>query len=264
VPGRLAVVSGGALGIGAATVRALAAHGAEVLLVDRDGDAAAVTAEEVTSAGGRVRVLVGDVTDPSVPAEVSRVFAPDIVVNNVGHYLGAQREFTESDPARWEELRLVNLDHVLRMTHALVPGMIERGRGGSIVNLTTVEAHRAIPGQVVYSAYKAAVAQFTRSLGVELGRYQIRVNAVAPDLIETPQLPFTERVAAADWHRWAIWAPLGRHGTADDVAGAVLFLASPLSSYVTGTTVHVDGGTLAAGGWFRRLEGGWTNRPRDP
>jgi NAD(P)-dependent dehydrogenase (short-subunit alcohol dehydrogenase family) len=116
----------------------------------------------------------------------------------------------------------------------------------------------------VYSAYKAAVGQHTKSLAVELGRHGIRANAVAPDLIETPQLPYSDWVAPDQRWRWTTWAPLGRPGTPDDVAGAVLFLASPWSSYVTGTTVHVDGGTLAAGGWYPRHEGGWTNRPTDP
>jgi NAD(P)-dependent dehydrogenase (short-subunit alcohol dehydrogenase family) len=142
--------------------------------------------------------------------------------------------------------------------------MIGRGEGGSIVNLTTVEAFRGIPGHTVYSACKAAVVQFGRSLALEFGRHGIRVNDVVPDLIETPQLPYSDWIPAEERWRWRAWAPPARPGRPEDVAGAVLFLASPLSTFVTGTTAHVDGGTGAAGGWYPRHEGGWTNRRLDP
>ena len=261
--GGRAVVTGGANGIGRAVCLALAGHGARVLAVDVDEHGLEVTVGSAQGSLGEVTALHGDVTDPDLTARVGDVEA-DILVNNVGHYVRPKMEFADSTEADWESLREVNLAHVLSMTRALLPGMVARGRGGSIVNLTTVEAFRGIPGQAVYSAYKAAVGQFTKSLAVEIGRHGIRANAVAPDLVETPQLPFSEWVPPDGRWRWATWAPLGRPGTPDDVAGAVLFLASPWSSYVTGTTLHVDGGTLAAGGWFPRQRGGWTNRPTDP
>lgn len=259
-----AVVTGGANGIGRAVCLALAGHGAEVLAVDRDEPGLQATVGAAEHSLGTVTALHGDVTDSRLATRVAAMVEPDVLVNNVGHYVQPKLEFAESTEADWESLRAVNLAHVLSMTRALLPGMMTRGRGGSIVNLTTVEAFRGIPGQAVYSAYKAAVGQFTKSLAVELGRHGIRANAVAPDLIETPQLPYSEWVPPDQRWRWATWAPLGRPGTPDDVAGAVLFLASPWSSYMTGTTLHVDGGTLAAGGWFPRQRGGWTNRPTDP
>ncbi|MDO8186804.1 SDR family oxidoreductase [Conexibacter sp. JD483] len=259
--GRFAVVTGGAAGIGGAIVAAFAAHGAEVLAVDRDEGALAPLA------GGAIRTLALDVTADGAAARVLEACgdeAPDVLVNNVGHFLLPPTPFAAGDPAGWEAIEAVNLTHVLRMTRALLPAMVAAGRGGSIVNLTTVEAFRGIPGHAVYAACKAAVTQFGRSLALEVGRHGIRVNAIAPDVVETPQLPYSDWVPEQERWRWRTWAPLARHGTADDVAGAALFLASPLGAFVTGTTVHVDGGTLAAGGWYPRHGGGWTNRPLDP
>lgn len=265
--GRSAVVTGGAAGIGGAIVAAFAAHGATVLAVDRDGAALAALVDRLGSAGldGAVVPLALDVTAPDAPARVlEAAVEPDLLVNNVGHFLDPPQPFAETEEERWRAVEAVNLTHVLRLTRALLPGMIARGRGGAIVNLTTVEAHRGIPGHAVYAACKAAVTQFGRALAVEVGRHGIRVNAIAPDVVETPQLPYSDWVAREERWRWATWAPLGRPGHADDVAGAALFLASPLGAFVTGTTVHVDGGTGAAGGWYPRHGGGWTNRPLDP
>ena len=108
----------------------------------------------------------------------------------------------------------------------------------------------------------AALTQFTRSLGVEIGRTGVRVNAIAPDLIESVQVPYRTIVPADDWDKWPGWAPLGGPGQPVDIAGPALFLASDLARYITGTVIHVDGGSHAAGGWFPTEEGGWTNRPR--
>ncbi len=262
LPGKRAVVTGGAHGIGAAIARSCAAHGAAVLVADVDPDAARAL-EFDAAAGGSIEVLAYDVLEPAVPARIVD-FAPDVLVNNVGHFLRPPRPFAETEPEFWAQVGGINLDHVLRLTRAVLPGMAERGRGGSILNLTTVEAHRAIPGHSVYAAYKAAVTQFSRSLAVEVGRIGVRVNAIAPDLIESVQVPYTEWLSEEEWAKWPTWAPLGGPGQPDDVAGAALFLASDLGRYTTGSTVHVDGGTFAAGGWFPKPEGGWTNRPRNP
>lgn len=256
--GKKAVVTGGAQAIGAAVVCALASHGASVLVLDVHpvGDV-----DYDAAAGGSVAALDFDVRETEIPREVLE-FAPDIVVNNVGHFLAPPQNFTDTGPQFWAEMGNINFDQVLRLTHALLPGMIERGRGGSILNVTTVEAHRAIPGHSVYSAYKAALTAFTRSLGVEVGRTGVRVNAIAPDLIESVQVPYREIVHPDDWSQWPLWAPLGGPGQPADIAGAALFLASDLARYITGTVIHVDGGSHAAGGWFPKDEGGWTNRPR--
>ena len=127
--------------------------------------------------------------------------------------------------------------------------------------ISSVEAFRAIPNRPVYSAFKAAVTGFTRSLAVDLGNSGVRVNAIAPDLVESLQVPYSEWVPPDQQDRIPDWVPVGRFGTPDDVAGVALFLASDLSAFVTGTTIHADGGSLAAGGWFRTPAGTWTNRP---
>lgn len=257
--GRSAIVTGGAKGIGAAIARTFAVHGAEVVVVDIDGDAAAALTAEIP----RITAVVADAADPAVALELGER-ETDILVNNVGDFLRPPTAFADADAAEWAGLGEVNLGHAMRVTHAVLPGMIERGRGGSIINLTTVEAHRGIPGHVVYATYKAALRHFTRSLALEVGRHGIRVNAIAPDLVETPQVPYSRLVAPVDQGSWPRWAPLGGPGTPEDVAGPALFLASEMSRYVTGTTVHVDGGSHAAGGWFARPDGSWTNRPLNP
>ena len=257
--GRRAVVTGGAAGIGAAVARAFAAHGADVLVADIEPIG---SLEFDIAAGGSITSVEWDVRATSCPSALVG-HRPDVLVNNVGHYLQPPHTFATNTPSLWDELHEINFAHVLRLAQALLPGMTER-RDGSIINLTTVEAHRAIPGHAVYSGYKAALTQFTRSLAMEVGPSGIRVNAIAPDLIESVQVPYATLVPEEDRELWPTWSPLGGPGQPEDVAGAALFLASDLSRFVTGGTIHVDGGTHAAGGWFPRRSGGWTNRPRNP
>ena len=256
--GRRAVVTGAAAGIGEAIAEAFASHGAHVLAIDTVpsfGDSLH------RDTGGTIVPIEWDVRTSSCPAEVVE-HRPEILVNNVGHFLHAQQPFVDNDASLWDELHEINFAHVLRLTQALLPGMQALGRG-SIINLTTVEAHRAIPGQTVYSAYKAALTQFPRSLAAEVGPSGIRVNAIAPDLIESVQVPYTSLVPEEDLPLWPTWSPLGGPGQPDDVAGPALFLASDLARFVTGGTIHVGGGSHVAGGWVPRGSG-WTNRPRNP
>jgi len=189
-----------------------------------------------------------------------------VLVNNVGHFVRAGKPFVDTTEDEWRDLHAVNFEHVLRVTHAALPAMIEQGDGGSIINLTTVEAFRGIPQHPVYAAYKAAVTQFGKSLALDVGRHGIRVNDIAPDVTRSEQLPYERWLTAEDEDRIPTWVPLGRLGEPQDPAGVALFLASDLGAFVTGTTIHCDGGTYAAGGWYRSTtdDRGWTNRPRNP
>lgn len=265
---RVSVVTGGALGIGGATSRRLAADGDVVVLVDLDAEAAGVTAAEITAAGGRVHCVVGDVTDDETVAGLRAVVEQlgrlDVLVNNVGDFRPASRTFLHSTPEQWQRLYELNLRHVLQVSHALLPQMVAQG-SGSIVNNSTVEAFRGIPGHAAYSAFNAGVSAFTKSLAVEVGRYGIRVNAIAPDLADTPQTSAAAMLRGRDPGLVEHWIPLGRFGHVDDYAAVIAFLASDEARFVTGQTVPVDGGTLAASGWYGRADHkGWTNMPDRP
>jgi 2-hydroxycyclohexanecarboxyl-CoA dehydrogenase len=267
--GKVAGVTGGARGIGGGICRRLATAGATVVLNDIDRAAAEATAGGIAFAGGRCSALIGDIRDPAV-VEALRVRAldigagrVDILVNNVGDFRPAARTFLQSTEAQWQALYELNLLHVFRVTHALLPVMVEQ-RSGSVINNSTVEAFRGIPGHAVYSAYNAGVSAFTKSLAVEVGQYGVRVNAIAPDLADTPQTPAAAMLRGRDTDLIRTWIPLGRFGAPDDYAAVVEFLASDDSRFVTGHTVPVDGGTLAASGWYGRVDRkGWTNLPNE-
>jgi len=271
LPGRVAVITGGGGGIGAAGARLFARHGAEVVVVDIDADLAESTAAAIRADGGAASAVVCDVTqDDQVVALGETVLGQhghvDVLVNNVGHWIRRAGNFVDGDPAFWEELNRVNFWHVLTVTRRFLPSMVDRG-SGSIVNVSSVEGLRGYPEDPVYAAYKAAVVHFTRSLAVQVGSHGVRVNGIGPDVTESLQVPYTQWVPADQAHLWPQWVPVGRMGVADDQARVLLFLASDLSAFVTGHTIPTDGGTGAAGGWFRsdaQAGRSWTNRPLNP
>jgi NAD(P)-dependent dehydrogenase (short-subunit alcohol dehydrogenase family) len=263
--GKVALVTGGGGGIGRGISEAFAANGATVAVADVDEPRARATVADIAAGGGRAEAHVVDVTVPAQVEELAAGLGPvDVLVNNVGHYLYRAADFVDTEPDEWNALYRVNLEHVFICCRAFLPGMIERGRGGSVINLSTVEAFRGKPQSAVYAAFKGGVTQFTKSLALELGVHGIRVNAIAPDLTQSVQVPYDRWVPEEQRHLIPTWVPLGRFGMPDDIAGVALFLASELSAFVTGTTVHADGGSHAAGGWFRTERGGWTNRPLAP
>lgn len=262
--GRTALVTGGGGGIGRGISERFAAEGALVVVAEIDAERAHDTASAINAGGGEARVEVLDVRErDQVDAVAARVGRIDVLVNNVGHYGGARGDFLASDEAEWDALYRLNLHPVFVCTRVFVPAMVDAG-AGTIVNLSTVEAFRGIPNRAVYSAFKAAITGFTRSLALELGPAGVRVNAIAPDLTETLQVPYSRWVTEEQRDLIPRWVPVGRFGTPDDIAGVALFLASDLSAFVTGTTIHADGGSLAAGGWYRRADDTWTNRPLAP
>jgi NAD(P)-dependent dehydrogenase (short-subunit alcohol dehydrogenase family) len=268
---RIAVVTGGGGGIGAATARLFADHGAEVVIADIDLELAQLTAEQITASGGSAFAAATDVRDASQVADLARSVLErhgrvDVLVNNVGHWLRHPGNFVDTDPQLWDDLYRVNLHHVFLVTHAFLPAMIGR-RSGAIVNVSSVEGLRGYPEDPVYAAFKAAVIHFTRSLAVQVGRDGVRVNAIGPDVTESLQVPYSQWLSAEEQAQWPQWVPVGRMGLPEDQAKVILFLASDLSGFVTGHTIPTDGGTGAAGGWFRssrRPDREWTNRPVAP
>ncbi len=264
---RIVAITGGALGIGGAVSRRFASDGAHVVLLDIDARAAKETASEIRASGGEVSVVVADVTtEAGIDALESAVREVDggridVLVNNVGDFRPTRRTFLRTEPSQWEAMHRINYWHVLAATHRLAPAMVAQGHG-AIVNVSTVEAFRGIPSNSVYSGYNAAVSAFTKSLAIELGPSGVRVNAIAPDLINTPQTPSEAMLAGRDPALIPSWIPLGRFGEPADCADVVAFLASDESRFVTGHTIPVDGGTLAASGWYKRMtERGWSNMP---
>jgi meso-butanediol dehydrogenase / (S,S)-butanediol dehydrogenase / diacetyl reductase len=268
---RIAVVTGGGGGIGAATARLFADQGAQVVVADIDTERAHQTADEITATGGSAFAIVSDVCDAGQVAVLARSVLErhgqvDVLVNNVGHWLRHPGNFVDTDPQLWDDLYRVNLHHVFLVTHAFLPAMIGR-RSGAIVNVSSVEGLRGYPEDPVYAAFKAAVIHFTRSLAVQVGRDGVRVNAIGPDVTESLQVPYSQWLSAEDQARWPQWVPVGRMGLPEDQAQVILFLASDLSAFVTGHTIPTDGGTGAAGGWFRSSripDRDWTNRPVAP
>lgn len=247
--GTVAIVTGAAVGIGRASALALAAFGADVGICDRDEERLGICATDIEALGRRAVPGVLDVRDDDqVRPWVARVAEEcghvDVVVNNAGG--GFFAPFLDVNAKGQDALVRENFTSVTNFVRAAVPFM--PAAGGSIVNVTSIEAHRAAPGFAVYSAMKAAVANLTQTLALELGERMIRVNCVAPDVIPTPgigDVPVT--------------TPLPRAGHVDDVAAAVVFLANPrLSGFVTGETLLVDGGNRAAGGWRRAADGSFS------
>jgi len=263
VKDRVAVVTGGAGSIATATAIALAEHGADVVIADIDADRTAATVAEVEARGRRGLGVVADLTVPGAAAaavaradvELGRV---DILVNALGHHLGLAGRFDDSTDDDWDRLYRVNLLHVFETCRAVLPGMRAR-RWGRIVNFSSVEGIRAMPSAPVYTAFKGAIDSFTKSLAVDVAGDGIRVNCIAVDKTRSYQVNFYAMPAEYDQHV-PVWVPAGRFGDPSDVASVALFLCSELSSWVVGQTISADGGTLAAGGWYR-TPNRWTNSP---
>jgi NAD(P)-dependent dehydrogenase (short-subunit alcohol dehydrogenase family) len=261
--GSVAVVTGGAGGLGRAIVEDLAANGVRVATLDIDEAAVHSLRLDFETGGAEGIAIHGDARDPDTLSELftasdQRWGRLDTLVNVVGGTF--QAPFAETRPKGWDALLRANLLHVLHATSLAIPRMRAAGRGGSIVNISTIEAHRAAPGYAVYSAAKAGVEQFARTLAVELAPDGIRVNNVAPDYTPTPALASVSGDSAFSTPTGLqIGIPMGRPGKVTDVSSCVVFLASNLSSYITGTTLHPDGGTHASAGWFNWPGSGWQN-----
>src|ERR1700722_19831390 len=256
--GRIAIVTGGAGGIGGGITRRLASEGATVVVNDIDETLLDTMVADIEGAGGQIVPLLGDIRDPETVARLAEVAGGidddrvDVLVNNVGGFrpTGA---FLTTGEEQWQAMYGINLEHVFRCTKAIAPKMIAQGRG-SIINVSTVEAIRGIPGMPVYSAFNAGIIGFTKSVAVDFGRYGVRVNVIAPDRADSLATPAEAQLHGRSPSMTAHWSPLGRFGRPDEYGNVVLFLASDLSSFMTGSVLPVDGGTLAAAGWYLRMD----------
>lgn len=250
---RVAVVTGAAQGIGKACAVALARFGCDVAICDRDADGLELVAGEIRALGRECFIGVLDVRDgDAVRAHIADVAgtwgAIDILVNNAGG--GFFAPFVDVNDKGQDSLIRENFTSVTNLIRACEPHF--PARGASIVNMTSIEAHRAAPGFAVYAAMKTAVMSLSKSLALELGHRFIRVNCIAMDVIPTPGIG----------NEFGVHTPLPMQAHTDDVAAAAIFLASDWARFVTGTTIHVDGGNTASAGWIRLDDGTFGTFPR--
>jgi NAD(P)-dependent dehydrogenase (short-subunit alcohol dehydrogenase family) len=261
---QVAVVTGGGGGIGRAIALAFASVGADVVVGDIIPERCEETVARIREMGRRGVAVPTDVlSTDQVRALIDRASSEfgrlDILVNNAGGVSG--RPFAQQSERSWRKHIDLNLVSALAATSAAIPVMIKGGRGGSIISVTSIEGSRAAPMYAVYSACKAGLNNFTRTLAVELADQNIRVNVIAPDMTETPGIR-GNHTGAVDPSKWIPWTdeqkaviarriPLGRPGIDEECGNAAVYLASKMSSYVTGIILPVDGGTWASGGWVR-------------
>lgn len=241
--GRRALVTGAGRGIGEACAVALAGAGADLILVSRSPEELNRVAEAVRSLGREAQVVPCDVTDgAAVSVCVDAAGAVDILVNGAG--TNVPEPFVEVSEEHLDRIMDVNLKGTFLVAQAVARSLLERDAPGSIVNVSSQMGHVGDARRTAYCASKHAVEGLTKALAVELAPSRIRVNSVAPTYIETPMTrPFLEDPEFRQ--RTLDRIPLGRVGTVDDVVGAVLYLASPASALVTGSSLRVDGGYTA-------------------
>lgn len=260
--GKVAVVTGGASGLGEGLSRRFAAEGAKVLIGDIDRDAGAALVADIGADGLFVEADVSRLDQVSglVSTAVERFGGLHVMVNNAGVSGTMHRRFLDDDFSDFDKIMAVNLRAVMAGTRDAARHMRDAG-GGSIINITSIGGILAGGGVMTYRASKAAVIQFTKSAAIELAHYDIRVNAIAPGNIATAivrksasreDLEKLEEFEAKIREQMRNDRPLKREGTADDVAEAALYFATDRSRYVTGTVLPVDGGTVAGKAIIRK------------
>ncbi|HKD02050.1 MAG TPA: SDR family oxidoreductase [Terriglobales bacterium] len=245
--GRVAIITGAAAGIGRASAKLFSQEGAGVVAVDLDRKGAEALADEIASDAGKAIAIAADVSQQAGALEIVRRTSEqfgrvDILFNNAGIVPpGKIHETTETE---WDRAMAINVKSVYLLCHEVVPLFLEQG-GGVILNTASATALRSVPDRAAYSASKGAVITLTRSMALDYVKNNIRVNCLCPGTIDTPSL--AQRLAAfADpaeaRKQFIARQPMGRLGTAEEVAQAALYLVSDESGFVTGTAFSIDGG----------------------
>lgn len=272
--GQVAFVTGGGGGIGRAIALCMADMGADIAIIEAVPERCDQVAAMVEARGRKALCIPGNVMDVdglqgAIAAAADRFGRLDILVNNAGGV--TRRNFLDLAEKNWRRHIDLNLVSNLAATQAAVPVMIEGGRGGSIINVTSIEGSRAAPGYAVYAACKAGINNITRTLALEFAEHRIRVNTIAPDYTRTPGTSgqFTGPVDESKWFepgpaqldaiRRRI--PAGRWGFEEECGKVAVFLASPMASYLTGAIIPVDGGSWASSGWVRDRNENWILPP---
>jgi NAD(P)-dependent dehydrogenase (short-subunit alcohol dehydrogenase family) len=248
--GTTALVTGASGGIGSAIAQRLAEAGAAVGVHYRHNEAGAfATVAAITAQGGSAVAIAGTMSDEAscraLVEQIHTALGPiDILVNNAADQ--SVQTLEQMTHTEWQTMQAANVDAVFLTTQFVAADLIARRQPGAIVNIASIEGMAPAPGHGHYATSKAAVLMFTRAAALEYGQHGIRINAVSPGLINRVGL-------AADWpsgvQRWLAAAPLGRLGQADDVADAVVFLASPAARWISGANLVVDGGVSARPSW---------------
>lgn len=247
---RVAVVTGGGAGIGRGIAAGFAAFGARVAIWERNPETCAQAAESIGALGIPTDVRDTGQVDAALERTVAELGIPTILVNNAGGVFSSP--LLETSENGWDALYRANLRHVLLCTQRVARQLVTAGLPGSIMAVTSIEGVRAAPGYAAYAAAKAGVINYSKTAALELAPHGIRVNAIAPDITLTEGLAqLGGEGATAAMGATEQWIPWGRPGHVDEIAGTAVFLASDMSTYITGQTFHVDGGTHAAGGWYR-------------
>jgi len=257
--GKVALIAGGGGGLGRAVALDYARAGMHLVVCDKNEELLDQTVREIRDVAEEPLAALIDVRDADAFTTtfnegVDRFGRLDVLVNVAGGTFKA--DFVDTNSRGWDAVIRMNFGWLLHSTHLAAVQMRKQGDGGSIISITSIEGHRAAPGYAVYAGMKAAVTNFSRTLALELAPDGIRVNTIAPDQTPTEGIPM-------DYIAEVIQAgiPMGRQGTYEDTGNCALFLASDLSSYITGTTLHPDGGAYASAGWYNWPGLGYVNNP---